>query len=72
MRTHPRSTYFGVNQVGLATSYGVAGRRGEVRGRFMTHDAAQTDCRRLNRAYALGWKHAADVIAAQAKATKPR
>jgi hypothetical protein len=60
MRITPASPYFGVNQVGLATSYGVAGRLGELRRRFWNSRDAATEARRLNRAYALGYQHGYD------------
>lgn len=66
MRVAPKSEYYGVNQVGLSTSYGVAGRLGEQRARHMTADAAKADCKRRNAAYALGWQHAVERVAAVA------
>jgi|JI9StandDraft_1071089.scaffolds.fasta_scaffold395860_2 hypothetical protein len=57
MRLSPPSPYFGVNQVGLSASYGVAGRLGECRRRWPMACDAATDAKRLNLAYELGRLH---------------
>jgi hypothetical protein len=54
-----REEYFAVNDVprGVATSFRVSGKLGELSRRFWDHYDAETDARRLNRAYRLGLKH---------------
>ncbi len=54
--------YFAVNDkaCGVSTSYRVSGRLGELGKRFCLFDDAWDECKRLNRAYELGMKHAAE------------
>jgi hypothetical protein len=51
--------YFAVNDkpMGVSTSYRVSGRGGELGRRYTLFADANDDCKRLNKAYLIGFKH---------------
>ena len=63
-----REEYFAVNNVpsGVATSFRVSGKLGELGRRFWNHYDAETDALRLNRAYRLGLRHGSEAALAKA------
>jgi hypothetical protein len=58
-----RSDYFAANKPGLATTFRVSGRRGELARRFARGDNALEDAKRMNRAYDLGFRHGHEIAA---------
>lgn len=56
--------YFAVNDKpqGVSTSFRVSGRLGELARRFARFPDAWADCKRLNKAYRLGFKHGAAAV----------